>query len=585
MPAYSDLVWIIPILYGCIFLLGLTIGRSNQSAMVASSLILSAAACVIAIGVIWERTRIQAEDYSFDFDWLIVGDTIYRIGYELNNLSAWLLILITGVNLLLLCLLYHKEAKQELASIYGYIGLLLFAASGLVLADHMLTFLACAILMNCSIFLLLSHPVYGSKPKAAFRYITAQLFGYVVFFIALTGLYWYMPNHSLQFTMIETIFSGPALDFTYRMKVIIAGAFVVSALLLSGMFPYTYWMKHVEMERPILRVVIYCFGNALLPVYILLRFQVLITGVNDVMLLCKVVGAIAVIWCTLRMLFNAQQALVYIGMILIGMIIYAYGHEAYAYVLIQLTVIMLSIIVIYGSILQASSTVVFGAFLIAVLTLIGVPPLGGYWMQQSLVATIGAESNGWYVVTLLVVMCSALASTIYFTTYWKKQFKLTRRGIITIVAWPSLLLIVLGLLWLVNSNRMELWLFGRVTMESMRLVPMLLTMLSVAIGVVIAWLFSERITEAFSSSLHNIDERFRHYAEKLSAKIVRLGSLIVRFGQLIERVIVQILTVWLPYPFRNISRAGAQASNWISIGMVAAITVLVTALWYGLRGG
>lgn len=585
MATFSDIVWVIPILYGLIFIIGLTVGRSHQQAIVIGSGLLSVAAFIIAVGMMWERTTASTEDYSFYFDWLVVGDTFYRIGYELNNVAAWLLVLMTGVNILLLCLLYRKEDQSAIASIYGYMGLLLFAASGVVLVDHILTFFACALLISCSVYLLLSHPIYGCKPKAAFRYITAQLAGYAAFLVALVGLYWYMPNHALEFTMLETTFSGAAPQFTVHMKNIIAGALVASALFIAGMFPYGHWMKHVELERPILKVAIFCFGNALLPMYILLRFQSIIAGSNDILLLCKWIGAAAVLWCTMRMLTRAREAVAYIGMTMIGVIVFAYGHGVYTYMITHLTFIMLSLIIIYGSTMQTSSVVVFGAFLIAILTLIGVPPLSGYWMQQSLVATIAAQNPGWTVAALLVVMCSALGVTISFTTYWRNMSTSPKRGVLFIVIWPALLLICLGLVWLADNHQLERWLLDEVTMESMKLVPMLLTMLSVAAGVIIAWMFSERLTEALSSKLDHIDQNIRRHGERLGASIKRFGRFIVSGAQVIERAIVKVLTVWLPFPFRAISRAGVQASTLQSIGLVIVITVLITVLWYGLRRG
>lgn len=584
MPAFSDIVWVIPILYGLIFIIGLTVGRSHQRLMVVSSTLLSALAFVIAMGLTWERATVHADDYSFYVDWLVIGDTFFRIGYELNNLAAWLLVLITGINILLLCLLYHKQDQAAISSIYGYMGLLLFAASGVVLADHAFTFFACALLISFSLYLLLSHPIYGGKPKAIFQFITAQLAGYAAFLAALVGLYWYIPNHSLEFTMLETFFSGSAASFTLQMTHIIAGALVASALFIAGLFPYGQWMKHLELERPILKVVIFCFGSAMLPMYILLRFRVVITESLDVLTLCKWIGAIVVLWCTIRMLTRIQDAMAYIGITMVGTILFAYGHGVYVYMIVQLTFIMLSLIVIYGSALQTSSVIVFGSFLVAVLTLIGVPPLSGYWMQQSLIATITVQNPSWTIAALLVVMCTALGVTISFTSYWKKLSLNPRKGAIFIVLWPALLLIGLGLLWLVDNHQLEQWLFNMQTMESMKLGPMLLTMLSVAVGVMIAWLFSERVTKALSSKLEHIDEGIQRYGERFAATIKKLGRLVARGGQLIERAIVQLLTTWLPFPLRFISRTGAQASTLQSVGLVAVITIIMIVIWFSVGG-
>src|SRR5690606_35732437 len=115
MLAWSDIVWVIPFLYGLIFIIGLTVGRSHQRVMVVSSTLLSAAAFIIAIVITCESVNILADDYSYYVDYIIIGDTFFCIGYELNNLTAWLLVLITGMNILLLCLLYHKHDQAAIS--------------------------------------------------------------------------------------------------------------------------------------------------------------------------------------------------------------------------------------------------------------------------------------------------------------------------------------------------------------------------------------------------------------------------------------------------------------------------------------
>jgi len=544
-------------------------------------MILSIAAFLISAAVLWERVAYSSDDYSFDLEWLVIGDTIYRIGYELNNVSAWLLLLIATINLLSLLLLYRWQEQQPN---YGYIGLLLFASSGLILSDHMLLFLVCAILSSCTVYLILAHPMNDSKPKAIFRYATAQLLGFSMFAVALVALYWYMPDHSLQFTMLETVFSGPAAGYTPFMKNVIAGALVASSLLIAGMLPYGNWMKHVEVNRPIVRVIAFSFANALLPTFILLRFAIVIGEVNDILWLCKLAGAIIVIWCTFQMLLNAEQTLAYIGMMLLGSIIFAYGHGAYSYVLFELTIICLSLIVIYGAANYSSSIMVYGSFLIAILTLIGVPPLSGYWLHQSLVATISTQDIGWYVVALIVVLCSSLSTTIHFVTRWKNGQKQTANWRVFIVVFPAIILIALGLIWLVKLSELEQWLFNQEITETMQIIPMLLTMLRVGIGVVIAWMFSERLTETFASSLERTDVYMKTRAGRVGFSITKLWDRVVKLVQLTERGLVQLFTTWIPYPIRMISRMGVEGSIWRSVVLVVMFTVAVTALWVGVRG-
>jgi NADH-quinone oxidoreductase subunit L len=560
------------------FIIGLTIGKGNQRS---SSLVISSVALIMSAGVLWERIIVANDDYSFSMDWIVIGDTIYRIGYELNNSSAWLLMLIASLNILLLLLLHNRQAEQLN---YGDIGLLLFAFSGLILADHMFLFFTCAILCSCSVYLLLAHPIYGSMPKAVFRFITAQLLGFSMFFIALVGLYWYMPDHALQFTMLETVFSGSTPSFTPFMKNSIAAALVASALLIAGVLPYANWIKHVGQDRPILRVVVFCFANALLPTVILLRFGIIIGEVNDVLWLCKFAGAIIVIWCTVRMLLNANQTLAYIGMMLLGTIVFAFGNGAYGYMLLQLTIICLSLIVIYGAGTYASSIIGYGSYLIAILTLIGVPPLSGYWLQQSLIATIAERSVGWYITALLIVSCSSLGTTIIFASQWKNGMKHAAKWSVSIVVFPAMALIALGLLWLVNHDTLEQWLFNEMTTESMKILPMLLTMLSIISGVAIAWLFSERITATFASTLKQADDQLRKSAERVGLLLAKLWEDIVKIEQLVERSLVQLFAVWLPYPFRIISRIGAGGSIWRSVMLVVIFTIAATLIWYGIGG-
>lgn len=579
MPSFSDLVWAIPLLYFLIFIMSLVIGKGRQKSLAIFAYVISTVAFLWSCGMLWERIFFPTDDYSFDIDWLVLGDVVYQVGYELNNSAAWLIMLISSMNLLMLLL---ESARSQMH--YGYIGLMFGSMSGVVLADHMFTFFIFAILTSCGAYLLLANPAQGLHTKVIFRLASAQMLGFAVFFIAIVGLYWYMPLHSLQFTMLETVFSSSFNDFTPFMKTIIAASIVGSSFLIAGVAPYANWMKHMESDRNLLSIITFCTINILLPMYILLRFQMIIGSTEPIIWFCKIAGLIMIVVYTIRMLLNVQQSRVYIGLLLLGSIVFAYGHGVLGYVLMQLTIIILSLIVIYGASMQASSIIAYGSYLVATLTLIGVPPLGGYWMQQSLIVTIAEQGLGWYVASLLIVLCCAMGMTIYVASQWKNEKNHAGKNKFSIVLFPAIALVGLGLLWLVKHSTIEEWLFNMKITESMRLVPMLLTMLSVVLGVAIAWLFSERITEAFAHSLERADVQLKRKSERMSITLSKFWDNVVKTEQLVERGIEQLLTLWLPYPIRFVSRLGEKANTWYSLLLVIMLTIVITAVWYVLRG-
>lgn len=538
-------------------------------------------AFIWSIAVLIERLQPHTVDYSYHLDWLVIGEVYYPVGFEISNVTTWLLLLVTGVNFLIHMILLQGKKDSVASSIYAYISLLLFALSGLLLSDNILTFYISSIFVSSSIYLLLAHPSFGVDLKAIRRYSLSQLLAHSGLLVIIIVLYEYMPNQSLQFTMLQTVFGGQYEQFTPAMINWLSFFVLGSFICYIGAIPFLNGLKLIRYQQTMVQLLIMLLSFTIVPVYVLLRFSDLVLLSALVLSISKWYGLGLVLWSTLRFLLNQKHASPYYSLMNTGLLLFAYGHAAYGYMLMHLSLWVLATLIINVTLLQRKSLPEYGALIIAVLTLAVVPPLSGYWLQQWLVTTLYMEHSNWFVPSLWLVAAISLSSTVYFMRDLKFEQQTANRTlhVFWIVAIPAVILLFFGLFWILFNSGMHGWLFGESYTVAFQLVPILWTIISVGVGVGLGWLYSKRLTIQFKQHLLSLDNVMNTISDRMCHFITKLGKYIVLAVEKIEHIVIQLLTVWLLYPVRRISHIAAYASIWRSVVWLLAVSLIITALY------
>lgn len=248
---FSQIAWLIPLFPLLSFLLITAFGRQARSFGVYTSIIAAFASFLVALLVFIERLSGNIGDYTWnDFNWIRIGDFTLTMGFEVTNLNALMLVIVTLVSLLVN--LYSKgymEGDERISVFFGYISLFTFSMLGLVLSENIVELYVFWELVGVCSFLLIGF--WYAKPEAraaAKKAFIVTRIGDVGLFIAILLLFWYMPGHSLDFTSIHNAFSG-AVKIEPGIVTLIGILIFIGAMGKSGQFPLHTWLPDA-MEGP-----------------------------------------------------------------------------------------------------------------------------------------------------------------------------------------------------------------------------------------------------------------------------------------------------------------------------------------------
>ncbi|QGQ93487.1 NADH-quinone oxidoreductase subunit L [Paenibacillus psychroresistens] len=249
---YSQYAWLIPLFPLLAFLIVTAVGRQAKELSVYVSIIASLASFVLAALIFFERVGSQIENYTWhDLQWIKIGDYSLNMGFEVTNLNALMLLVVTLVSLLVN--IYSKgymKGDERISVFFGYVALFTFSMLGLVISENIIELYIFWELVGVCSFLLVGFWYFKPEAKAAAKkaFIVTRI-GDVGLFIAIMLLFWYMPDHQMDFTSIHNVFSGTHSAIGDGTITLIAILIFVGAAGKSGQFPLHTWLPDA-MEGP-----------------------------------------------------------------------------------------------------------------------------------------------------------------------------------------------------------------------------------------------------------------------------------------------------------------------------------------------
>lgn len=247
---YLQYAWLIPLFPLIAFIVILAVGKQSKGLSVGVSIFGTLASFVMAALVAYERLGTGIEDYVWrDFGWLNIADLSISMGFEVNNLNALMLVVVTFVSLLVNIYSRGYMADDDrISTFYGYISLFTFSMLGLVLSENLLQLYIFWELVGVCSFLLIGFWYFKPEAKAAAKkaFIVTRI-GDLGLFIGILLLFWQMPGHSLSFDAISNAINQDQLSS--GIVTAIAILIFVGAVGKSGQFPLHTWLPDA-MEGP-----------------------------------------------------------------------------------------------------------------------------------------------------------------------------------------------------------------------------------------------------------------------------------------------------------------------------------------------
>ena len=442
IPEYA--VWAIFLLpVGSAAIIGLFLRPFLNQYRYASSLILIAALSV-ALGLsIWTLDSVIDNGQALSFathHWFTVGNIEVDIGLLVDELTAIMLIVVTGVSLMVQ--VYSHGYMRDDPGYARYFALMsIFSASmiGLVIASNVLQLYVFWELVGVSSYLLIGfwfqRPAAAAAAKKAFIVTRIGDFG---FLLAILFLFFHNAdylNQNLNFLEIADVNAGAAAGvLTGGAATFLAIGIFAGAVGKSGQFPLHVWLPDA-MEGPTpVSALIHAATMVAAGVFLVARFFPVFEASSDAMSTVAIVGAFTAIFAaTMGLVMNdIKRVLAYSTVSQLGYMMAALGIGAYEAAIFHLfnhAYFKALLFLGAGNVNHATGTfdmrymgglrkampLTYIAMLVGGVSLVGIFPLAGFWSKDEILghAFDGAGSIDTAVFWLLI---SAVFLTAIYTT-------------------------------------------------------------------------------------------------------------------------------------------------------------------------
>lgn len=400
--------WIIPLFPLLSFFLLLIVGKRMKASSAYVGILATLISFVLALIALVDR--FQAPTYKLEGTWLNIGDITLTAGFEVNQLNALMLVIVSLVSFLI-----HLYSKGYMAGdarmpvFYAYLGLFTFAMLGLVISPNLLQTYVFWELVGLGSFLLIGFYFYKEEAKAAAKkaFIMTRI-GDVGLFVGMILLFWQVG--SFEFDAIfqaveEGTISGGWITLT-------AILIFVGAIGKSGQFPLHTWLPDA-MEGPTpVSALIHAATMVAAGVYLVANMFPLFAASHTAMMTVAIIGGFTAIFAASIGLAqkDIKRVLAYSTVSQLGYMMLALGSSAYVagvFHLMTHAFFKALLFLAAGSVIHAVHTqnieemgglwkkmkYTAPLFLIGTLAISGIPLFSGFFSKEEILLATYADGN------------------------------------------------------------------------------------------------------------------------------------------------------------------------------------------------
>ncbi|OAJ75976.1 NADH-quinone oxidoreductase subunit L [Brevibacillus sp. SKDU10] len=441
METSMQYAWLVPLFPLIAFAIILSFGRQLKEGAGYISILLTAASLVLACITFVARFQEGAQDYVLSIKWLQVGDYVIPVGFEVNQLNAMMLVIVSVVSLLVQ--IYSRgymQGDQRFPVFYQYLALFTFSMLGLVISPNLLQLYIFWELVGVCSFLLIGYYYFKPEAKAAAKkaFIVTRI-GDVGLFIAICLLFW--QTGRFEFDNIFTAIQGGKVEpFIITLAAILI---FVGAVGKSGQFPLHTWLPDA-MEGPTpVSALIHAATMVAAGVYLVATtFPLFIESPIALDVVAYVGGFTAIFAASIGLTQrDIKRVLAYSTVSQLGFMMMALGvagaagYVAGTFHLMTHAFFKALLFLAAGSVIHAVHTqdvfkmgglskrmpVTSVVFLIGCLAIAGIPPFSGFWSKEEILGAVYAAGR----YDLLII---AIVAAFFTAFYMFRLYFLTFRG-------------------------------------------------------------------------------------------------------------------------------------------------------------
>lgn len=615
--------WLIPIFPLVTFMVLLLSGGRLRERGAYIGIIFTLASFVLSMLTLMER--FTSSTYKTTMDWLAIGGTQLTAGFEINQLNALMLVIVSFVSLLVqIYSLGYMKGEERFSTFYAYLGFFTFAMLGLVMAPNLLQLYFFWELVGVGSFLLIGFYFYKQEAKnAAKKAFIMTRIGDVGLLIGIILLFW--ETGSFEYGEIfQAVHSGVISDGSLTL---IAILIFIGAVGKSGQFPLHTWLPDA-MEGPTpVSALIHAATMVAAGVYLVATMFPLFLASEAAMQAVAVTGGFTAIFAAsiASVQKDVKRVLAYSTISQLGFMMLALGTAGYVagvFHLMTHAFFKALLFLAAGSVIHAIHTQDIERmgglwsrlnwtgplFLTGTLAISGFPLLSGFFSKDEIL--MAAWMNGNYFLFSLAVITSFLTAFYMFRLFFMIFAGESRNQADQVKESPAVMLLpmlVLGVLavvagyiqtpwfgtflgeWLVEGNEAVL---GAGHSEGPVWIMVLAVLVALA-GIVLAymmyakaklprgWLVKE------NSTLYRVLENKYYIDEIYYFTIVHATKGISLFLSYIERFIIGGLISTVTGSIEGLGKIGSklQSGQVQQYGMIAFLGLAVLLVIFALTGG
>lgn len=417
--------WIIPLFPLISFLFLLIFGKRMKESSAYIGILLTFVSFVYSVLVL--VARLGNPTYKYESTWLSIGDVHLTAGFEVNQLNALMLVVVSLVALLVH--IYSKgymHGDERFPVFYAYLGLFTFAMLGLVISPNLLQTYIFWELVGLGSFLLIGFYFYKEEAKAAAKkaFIMTRI-GDVGLLIGMILLFWQVNS----FEYDEIFRAVGAGEISSTMITLTAILIFVGAVGKSGQFPLHTWLPDA-MEGPTpVSALIHAATMVAAGVYLVATTYPLFAASEAAMMTVTIIGGFTAIFAASIGLAqkDIKRVLAYSTVSQLGYMMLALGSAGYVagvFHLMTHAFFKALLFLAAGSVIHAVHTqnieemgglwkklrITGPLFLIGTFAISGVPLFSGFFSKDEILVATWVQGN--YVLFWLAVIAA------FFTAFY-----------------------------------------------------------------------------------------------------------------------------------------------------------------------
>lgn len=400
--------WLIPLFPLLSFVLLLIFGRRLKESSAYVGMLATLASLLLSIMVLLER--LQGENVKIEGTWLTIGDTSLTAGFEVNQLNALMLFIVSLVSFLVH--MYSKgymHGDDRIPVFYSYLGLFTFAMLSLVISPNLLQVYIFWELVGLGSFLLIGFYFFNPDARAAAKkaFIVTRI-GDVGLFIGMILLFWQVGSFEYD-EIFAAVDAGAIEPFWITLTAILI---FIGAVGKSGQFPLHTWLPDA-MEGPTpVSALIHAATMVAAGVYLVASLFPLFSASGAAMTVVATVGGITAIFAASIGLVqkDIKRVLAYSTVSQLGYMMLALGAAGYVsgvFHLMTHAFFKALLFLAAGSVIHAVHTqnieemgglwkkmkLTAPLFLIGTLAISGFPLLSGFFSKDEILVAAWADGR------------------------------------------------------------------------------------------------------------------------------------------------------------------------------------------------